>query len=912
MSQDARSNLLTLVRPQIDSTLVQVAEAAARHAATPVDNAALTTCVLSAHQVSGALRMVQFPGAARFGSEIEAALKAVLRSAPADPADIMIAGRAANTLREYVNDIAGGGNDVPLRLFPTYRELARVAGNASATEKDLFFPEAHDNAPAHASPRPITPTVLPALVKDLRSRFQRGLLAWLKESSKSDGPAQMRVVLDQLHQIAAQLPEPRGLWWAAVRLMDGVIELMPNPNAAEWIARVKPVCSRVDFLLRDLANNAKFDTAPAQRDVYYAVASCRFATPGLHEAQQVLRVEGLIPEAAAATGAAPSLRPLFDDARARLENIKDVWTEYVAGEPKRLTRFRELLAPLTQKAGELGNPALSRLLQAINDSTPQLPDPYPLDGQVMSLEMASALLMAENIVQHFHALPVDLEQQVALMQGWLADGVAGKLATSSPAGLRADIVQKANDEKLRIATAREILKSLQQVEKAVEAYASDPSKRDTLAPLNAPLRQVEGVFAVSNQKRAARLALACQHLLTRCAGGSTTESRRDIEWLAEGLGTLGFYLDPCLHGKEPNERAVNLYFTRYEKQQGFEALLGLSQQIAVVKTVPAPVAPPTVTVRTPLPVQPGVDREMLEVFLEEANEVLAAMETSVAQARTGAGHRDGDALINIRRGFHTLKGSSRMVGLGAYGDCAWELEQLMNHWLAQTQPATPELLDLVNDARTLLAEWAHALQGETTPDIDATAIAQRARALRDVAVDATAAETTSAIKAPVPTPPLAEIAAQLAPALPPAAAAPAPASVPAPVLSTATTQVERTKAALASVSLEEMETLLISTTALYHHNPPQAAPAVDAAAQTQRLSAAQPPSAATAEQTLADLGDRLTWLAGLVEEIQQAAKGSAHARLAELARTLSDSMGEALALQRRLRDTLADKRNPNP
>ena len=258
------------------------------------------------------------------------------------------------------------------------------------------------------------------------------------------------------------------------------------------------------------------------------------------------------------------------------------------------------------------------MLQAINDSTPQLPDPYPLDGQVMSLEMASALLMAENIVQHFHALPVDLEQQVALMQGWLADGVAGKLATSSPAGLRADIVQKANDEKLRIATAREILKSLQQVEKAVEAYASDPSKRDTLAPLNAPLRQVEGVFAVSNQKRAARLALACQHLLTRCAGGSTTESRRDIEWLAEGLGTLGFYLDPCLHGKEPNERAVNLYFTRYEKQQGFEALLGLSQQIAVVKTVPAPVAPPTVTVRTPLPVQPGVDRPKTNVKMFKA------------------------------------------------------------------------------------------------------------------------------------------------------------------------------------------------------------------------------------------------------------------------------------------------------
>lgn len=850
MNATLQNDMLMLVRQQIDANLTQIADAASGHNATP-DNKTLAPCVLLAHQVAGALRMVQLPGAARFGSEIESALKTALRGAPADSAEVNAAAQAASTLREFIGELAAGGSYVPLRLYPAYRDLARISGSAAASEKDLFFPPLQDNAPAHANPRSITPAVLPALVKDLRSRFQRGLLAWLKDSAAPDGPKQMRTVLDQLHQIAAQLPEPRGLWWAGVTLIDAVIELMPNPQAAEWITRVKPVCSRIDFLLRDLAANARVDGAPAQRDVYFAIASCRVPTVPLRDAQRLLQLEHLIPDALPDASDKPNLQPLLDDTRKRIENIKDVWTEYIAGEPNRLGRFRELLAPLTQKARDLGNLPLLQLLLAISGSTSQLPDPYPLDGQVMSLEMASALLMAESITRHFHGLPADLEQQVTIMKGWLAEAVTGKIASSSPPGLRADIVQKANDEKLRIATAREILKNLQQVERAVEAFTHDPAKRHTLAPLAGTLRQVQGVFEVSNQKRAARLALACQHLTERCAHAPAGESARDIEWLAEGLACLGFYLDPCLHGKEPAERAINLYFTRYEKQEGLEALLGLSQQISIPKTDDTAVSVATVT--TPLPAAPGVDAEMLEVFLEEANEVLTTMESSIAQARKG--EDDGDALINVRRGFHTLKGSSRMVGLSAYGECAWEMEQLMNHWLTQAMPATPGLLDLCTDARTLLTEWAHALRGEATPAIDASDIARRARVARG---------------AP------AEKAVEPAPALP--------------------------------RSPSEATTRVISKDIA-----PEPAPTVTADVPAHALTntitrAAAARDASPAERTLADLGERLSVLTGLIDEMQQEAKGAAHARLPEIADSMKDSLTEARDLQRRLHELLAESR----
>jgi chemosensory pili system protein ChpA (sensor histidine kinase/response regulator) len=886
MSLGLRINLLTLVRQQIELNLQQAADAAARHA-TSADNSTLMPSVALLHQVSGALRMVQLPGAARFAGEIETAVKTALRGTPADPTEIALAGRAAGALRGFINDVAGGGAYAPLHLFPAYRELARLSGNDAASEKDLFFPEAHDETPVHATPRAITPGVFPVLLKDLRARYQRGLLAWLKESANPDGLAQMRNVLDQLHQITAQLPEPRSLWWAAVTLIEGIMEVLPAPHAAEWIAKVKPVCSRIDFLLRDLTVNAQANTALVQRDVYYAIASCRLTTPRLREAQRVLHLENLMPERRMAEGAELNHQPMLDDARARFENIKEVWTEYVAGEPRRLSRFRELLAPLTQKSRELGNLPLLQLLLAVTSATPQLPDPYPLDGQAMSLEMASALLMAENIVTHFNQLPPDLEKQVEIMKRWLANAASGEVSTTPPPGLRADIVQKANDEKLRIATAREILKSLQQIERSVEAYALDASKRSMLTPHIITLRQVRGVFSVSNQKRAARLATACQHLLERCAAAPTLTpgTQHQIEWLAEGLGSLGFYLEPCLHGKEPAERAVNIFFARYENQQGFEALLALSQQVPTVKPDVAPAAPaapvePVAPAPAPVAAQAAVDREMVDIFLEEANEVLATMETHIAQARHRPG--DHDTLINVRRAFHTLKGSARMVGLNAFGECAWDMEQVMNHWLAQAQPATQELFNLCDDARGLLAEWAHELQGETTPAVDASGIAQRARALRG--------ETPASVSS-ASTPSGATASAPLA-SSPPAAAV---------VTSEAINQRESTaqrSMAMTTVRMAVPAPVQATDTAV---QVAMRAAGVAAAAQAPAAVAVAAPAY---QQTLGDLGDRLSWLQGLVEEIQTTTAGTAGSRTAEIAQMMGESLSEVLNLHRELREKL--------
>ena len=97
------------------------------------------------------------------------------------------------------------------------------------------------------------------------------------------------------------------------------------------------------------------------------------------------------------------------------------------------------------------------------------------------------------------------------------------------------------------------------------------------------------------------------------------------------------------------------------------------------------------------------DEEMREVFLEEAREVVESAQAACADLH----HSPDDLglLTTLRRSFHTLKGSSRMVGLNAFGEAAWACEQVFNTQLADQRPAEPPLLDFAVWVLGYLGHW---------------------------------------------------------------------------------------------------------------------------------------------------------------------------------------------------------------
>ncbi|MDP1691424.1 MAG: Hpt domain-containing protein [Burkholderiaceae bacterium] len=103
------------------------------------------------------------------------------------------------------------------------------------------------------------------------------------------------------------------------------------------------------------------------------------------------------------------------------------------------------------------------------------------------------------------------------------------------------------------------------------------------------------------------------------------------------------------------------------------------------------------------------DDEMREIFLEEAREVIGNAEQALAALVSAAD--DLGEMTGVRRAFHTLKGSSRMVGLAAFGEGAWFCEQLYNRRLADGQPADAELIALSTDVLAYLGDWVEAIGG---------------------------------------------------------------------------------------------------------------------------------------------------------------------------------------------------------
>ncbi|MCG6873660.1 MAG: Hpt domain-containing protein [Betaproteobacteria bacterium] len=138
-----------------------------------------------------------------------------------------------------------------------------------------------------------------------------------------------------------------------------------------------------------------------------------------------------------------------------------------------------------------------------------------------------------------------------------------------------------------------------------------------------------------------------------------------------------------------------------------------------------------------------VDEELLSVYLEEAGEVLATIGERVEQVR--AEPHNIEELRTIRRGFHTLKGSGRMVGLTRLGEVAWAVEQVMNKWLEEERPATPDLLKLVAEAQAFFGAAVEDLKGGGAgPDEAAiVALAQQVKSgepLAEAAVEKAAPE----------------------------------------------------------------------------------------------------------------------------------------------------------------------------
>ena len=123
------------------------------------------------------------------------------------------------------------------------------------------------------------------------------------------------------------------------------------------------------------------------------------------------------------------------------------------------------------------------------------------------------------------------------------------------------------------------------------------------------------------------------------------------------------------------------------------------------------------------------DPEIIELFIEEAGEEIESIQAQFPIWRDDPG-REAE-LTSLRRSFHTLKGSGRMVGAMLIGDFAWSFENLLNRVINKTLEADALLVSLVAEAVDALPELLEQLEVGTPPPTDVAGLIERAAAMAE-------------------------------------------------------------------------------------------------------------------------------------------------------------------------------------
>ncbi|WP_261997171.1 Hpt domain-containing protein [Stenotrophomonas sp. Ste96] len=125
----------------------------------------------------------------------------------------------------------------------------------------------------------------------------------------------------------------------------------------------------------------------------------------------------------------------------------------------------------------------------------------------------------------------------------------------------------------------------------------------------------------------------------------------------------------------------------------------------------------------------NIDQDIREVFIEEFDEELVNLGNLLPAWRAAPDNLD--RLRPIRRVFHTLKGSGRLVGARTLGEFSWKIEGMLNRVLDGSRPASPAVVALVGQAYDALPQLNAALRdgSRVTADLQAIqAIADRVAA----------------------------------------------------------------------------------------------------------------------------------------------------------------------------------------
>lgn len=757
----------TWVKSEIDQALGKARQALTDFATNPAETTPLRHCQTHLHQVAGAFQMVALDALAVFSEEMEKLAAVIERREINYTPEVGIAlDRAISAVGRYSDDLVNGEPNIPVRLFPEFRAMQLARGQGLSSESDLFFPDT-TVPPRHSQPAvPMAASEMARFIKTQRLRFEQGLLKWLRGGGDAAGLTMMRESLDAIEAVQTNA-SARAFWWVAAAFAE-ILER----GAVDADLGVKQICARIDSQMRRLAEGSHQIGDRLFRDVLFYIARAQSVSPRVEEIKRFYELGLLLPSGSTDGVGDEEIKrvtPILRDLRETLGIAKDAWVKFTSGNADRLSLFRDQTQKIATRVADLRHPSMAGLVQRLADFASKLPNRPEQVRESSAMEVATAILLLENALGNYFKLGSEFEQQSKVMAMRLQAEQEGRGGENIPDIPMLDEMSRNAQERMLLATVvQEIQANLGQIEQVLDGFFREPTAREELANLRGPIKQVIGALMIMELHKAVALLEACQITIESLANPDYAVQQSECELLAEALSTIGFYVQAIQHGQADREAIIDPLLRRYP---GIDlGALGVAEQDATVETVevvnvdeidfeptPEPIAEllpkaeqpievePPVVVPAPVPAvttpvlvevshkpvpgpipapkpepvreQAAVDEELLEVYLEEATEVLSAVAEQIQVCAEDPLNREAQTVI--RRGFHTLKGSGRMVGLTDLGEVAWAVEQVMNRWLQEERAATPALVKLIESAGRAFQGWVNDLQAHGYAKVEA-------------------------------------------------------------------------------------------------------------------------------------------------------------------------------------------------
>lgn len=713
---------LEWVKGEIAETLKQAHQAIEAVLDDPQAFPGLDECLDYIHQVHGSLQMVEFYGAALLAEEMEHLVEALQheRVSHRDEALHLLL-QALGQLPIYLDRVQSARRDLPLVVLPLINDLRSARGESLLSETSLFSPQLPELPPLSAEALALLePPELPNVLRKLRQTLQMALVGLLREQDDQTHLGYLAKVFTRLEALSGDTPLSP-LWQVASALVEGMREgVIANSPALRSL--FKDADKELKRLLdQGMAGLNQPPPPELLKSLLFYIAKAEHPTGQMLTMKDRYSLDDALPDSA-----------MVDEERARLAGPdRDAMRSVLAALCEELVRVKERL-DLFVRSDRQHTSDLESLLAPLR----QIADTLAVLGfgqprKVIIDQLAVVLSLAQGQREPNDAILMDVAGALLYVEATLA-GMVGTVEPESPEDARLPTTDLTQIHQIVIKEARICL---QQAKDMIVDYIDADWDRQHLQPLPALLTQVRGALAMIPLNRAASLVEACNgfirdHLLL----DPHEPGWEQLDHLADVISSLEYYLerlsdDPQAPGEQlldvaqkslaslgffPNEPHVPVLDDVLSPS---EALVMQDMQALddpdIVQSLADVLASPVSALNPPALITPGslmpppadeepVDDELREVFLEETDEVLEVLHEYLP--RWAANPQDRDALTELRRAFHTLKGSGRMVRALILGELAWSVENLLNRVLEQSVEPGSVVQQLLTDTVLLLPE----------------------------------------------------------------------------------------------------------------------------------------------------------------------------------------------------------------